>query len=412
MGCNVIRPNVLNAITLGNDNVVVQGNFIGTDISGTQLLGNAGDGVFVTFSINNTIGGLVATAGAPPGNLIAGNGGRGVGVTSGTTRLAVLGNSIFSNGGLGIDLNRDGATPNDHCDGDLGVNDLQNYPVITSASFSGSNVTLSGTLDSVPNTTFRIEFFSSASCDPSGFGEGQNFLGSTNVTTDGSCTASFGPVTFSLPAGDTVVTATATILDPSGNPIETSEFSTCAALPLPTGAVSRKTHGDAGAFDVNLPFTGTPGVECRTGGATNDYTMVVTFGSSVIVTGNPQAQVTMGTATIGSNGVPNGGMVTVNGNVVTIPLTLVANAQTISVRLNGVNGGSDAPATDVDIPMSALIGDTNANRTVNAADVAQTKSRLGQTVDATNFRSDVNANGSINAGDVSIVKANLGTGLP
>ena len=115
-----------------------------------------------------------------------------------------------------------------------------------------------------------------------------------------------------------------------------------------------------------------------TGGATNDHTMVVTFGSSVIVTGNPQAQVTMGTATIGSNGVPNGGMVTVNGNVVTIPLTLVANAQTISVRLNGVNGGSDAPATDVDIPMSALIGDTNANRTVNAADVAQTKARLGQ----------------------------------
>jgi len=85
----------------------------------------------------------------------------------------------------------------------------------------------------------------------------------------------------------------------------------------------------------------------------------------------------------------------------------------INVRLNGVNNAAAAaPATDFTIPMSILIGDTNANATVNAADVAQTKSRLGHTVDATNFRSDVIANGSINDGDVAIIKANLGTGLP
>lgn len=392
--------------------VVVQGNKIGTDITGMMPLGNAGCGIQVNASpANATIGG----ASSGQGNIIAFNGTNGVFIATGSTGWAILGNSIHDNSRLGITLSACGAntpTLNDHCDTDTGANDLQNYPVITSASFSGGNVTLSGAFDSVPNTTFRIEFFSSASCNPSGFGEGQHFLGTTNVTTSGTCAASFGPLTFSLPAGDTVVTATSTILDPSGNPIETSEFSACAALPVPTGAVSRKTHGAAGDFDVNLPFTGTPGVECRTGGATNDYTMVVTFGSSVIVTGNPQAQVTMGTATIGSNGVPNGGMVTVNGNVVTIPLTLVANAQTISVRLNGVNGGSDAPATDVDIPMSALIGDTNANRTVNAADVAQTKARLGQAVVGTNFRSDVNANGSINAADTAVIKQNSGTSLP
>ena len=177
-------------------------------------------------------------------------------------------------------------------------------------------------------------------------------------------------------------------------------------------AVSRMTHGGAGTFDINLPLSGGPGVECRTTGGTNDYTMVVTFASNVTVTGSPQAQLTMGIGCVGSNGTCTGN-VTVTGNIVTVPLTTIANAQTINVRINGVNSAaSDAPATDFDIPMSILIGDTNANRSVNAADVSQTKSRLGQIVDATNFRSDVNANGSINAGDISIIKSHLGTGLP
>jgi hypothetical protein len=185
------------------------------------------------------------------------------------------------------------------------------------------------------------------------------------------------------------------------------------AVPTVTSAVSRKTHGGAGNFDVNLPLTGTPGIECRSTGGTNDYTMVVTFTGNVTVTGSPQAQVTLGTGCVGTGGVCSGN-VSVSANVVTIPLTNIANAQTINVRLNGVNNAAatDAPATDITIPMSILIGDTNANSTVNAADVAQTKARLGQTVDATNFRSDINANGSINAADTAIVKQNSGTSLP
>ena len=176
---------------------------------------------------------------------------------------------------------------------------------------------------------------------------------------------------------------------------------------IPQSAVSRKIHGGAGNFDVDLPLAGTPGIECRSGGATNDYTMVVTFGNTVTVNGNPQAQVTAGAGDIGSGGVPNGGVVTVNGAIVTIPLTNVANAQTLRVTLNSVNS-----ASNVTIPMSVLVGDTNANATVNAADVAQTKARLGQAVDATNYRSDINTNGSINAADTAIVKQNSGTSLP
>jgi hypothetical protein len=175
----------------------------------------------------------------------------------------------------------------------------------------------------------------------------------------------------------------------------------------PTNVVSRKIHGGAGGFDINLPLTGGPGIECRTTGGTNDYTVVATFPSAVTVNGNPQAQVTLGTGTVGSGGVGNGGMVTISGNTVTVPLTNVANAQAINVTLFGVNGGGN-----VVIPMGVLVGDVNGNRTVNAADIAQTKSRIGLPVDQTNFQSDVNANGSINAGDVSIIKVNLGTGLP
>jgi hypothetical protein len=194
-------------------------------------------------------------------------------------------------------------------------------------------------------------------------------------------------------------------------PLSSMEIFQCASPVTVSSAVSRKIHGGAGTFDVALPLTGTDGVECRTSGGTNDYTMVVTFSANVTVTGSPQAQLTMGTGCVGSGGVCTGN-VSVSGNTVTVPLTNIANAQNINVRINGVNGAADAPATDFNIPMGVLVGDTNANRTVNAADIAQTKARLGQTVDGTNYRSDVNANGSINAADVAIIKGHSGTSIP
>jgi len=172
--------------------------------------------------------------------------------------------------------------------------------------------------------------------------------------------------------------------------------------PVPSGAVSRK-----GGFDVNLPVTGTPGVECRTGGATNDYTMVVTFSGNITVTGSPQAEVTSGTGCVGSGGPCNGGTVSISGGVVTIPLTNIANAQTIMVRLNSVNGSGN-----VTIPMSILVGDTNGDRFVNSGDALQTRNRSGQTTDTTNFRSDVNTDGIINSGDTIAVRSRSGTSLP
>ncbi|MEP7014718.1 MAG: dockerin type I domain-containing protein [Verrucomicrobiota bacterium] len=186
--------------------------------------------------------------------------------------------------------------------------------------------------------------------------------------------------------------------------------STNCTAPTVSGAVSRKMHAGAGNFDIPLPLSGTAGIECRSGGGTNDYTMVVTFAANVSVTGAPQAQVTSGTGVIGTGGVANGGAVSVAGNVVTIPLTNVGNAQTMTVTLNGVTDG--ATTGNLTIPMSKLLGDSNANGAVNASDASQTKSRIGQVVGAGNFRSDININAAINASDVSIIKGAIGTAVP
>jgi hypothetical protein len=164
-------------------------------------------------------------------------------------------------------------------------------------------------------------------------------------------------------------------------------------------AVSRKVHGSAGTFDIGLPLAGTPGIECRTGGTTNDYQIVVTFGGPVTFS---NARVTQGTGSVSST--------STNGSQVFINLTGVTNAQTIQVTLVAVNDGT--ATTDISIPMSVLVGDTTANKFVNSADISQTKSQSGQGVTTANFREDVNADGFINSADISLVKSKSGTALP
>jgi uncharacterized repeat protein (TIGR01451 family)/CSLREA domain-containing protein len=202
----------------------VQGNYIGTNAAGTAPLGNGGNGIVVgrsaTSASNNTIGGTSSGA----GNVMAFNARNGILViNNGSLNNVIRQNSVFSNGSLGIDLGAaDGVTPNDGCDSDIGANRLQNFPVLTLVSSSAGSTTIQGAVNSAPNTTFTLEFFSNDVCDPSGFGEGQTFIGSTTVTTDGNCTASFTFTTTTAPAGQPFITATAT--DPGGN---TSEFSAC-----------------------------------------------------------------------------------------------------------------------------------------------------------------------------------------
>ena len=198
-----------------SDSNIIQGNLIGTAANGTSPLGNSHNGVDIFVSPNNTVGGTAAGQ----GNVIAFNGNTGVQIGLATGN-SVRGNSIFSNGSLGIDLDTAGVTLNDAGDADTGGNNLQNYPLITSVSIATNNATITGTLNSTPNTTFRLEFFSDGERDAAGFGEGKTMLGFTNVTTNASGNASFN-LTFALPnPAELAIAATST--DPLGN---TSEFS-------------------------------------------------------------------------------------------------------------------------------------------------------------------------------------------
>jgi hypothetical protein len=236
---NLISGNMFFGVYLGAFSTasnVVQGNLIGTDATGSVPLGNGsvlngGAGVLVA-GTNNVIGGTAAGA----GNVIAFNvgpaagapqqgHGQGVVVLGGGTGNIIRGNSIYSNSGLGIDLNDDGVTPNDACDTDHGSNNLQNFPVLTSAVILGPNTRVTGTLNSRPSTVYTLDFYANNACDPTGYGQGRVYLGSATVPTDASCNGSFDVTLPAAPSPQSTLTATAT--DPGGN---TSEFSACLSL--------------------------------------------------------------------------------------------------------------------------------------------------------------------------------------
>jgi titin len=201
------------------ENNVIQGNYIGTNATLNSNLGNAMFGVHIFYGQNTLVGGATTNL----GNYIAFNGADGVYIPNDASAgNRVNANSIYSNGDLGIDLGNSGVTPNDVDDPDTGPNLLQNFPTLSSVGSNGTATKLVGALNSKPNQTYRVEFFIAGSCDPSGYGEGRGYLGSTSVTTNGGGDAAISLV---LPVGvgvGTDISATAT--DSAGN---TSEFSKC-----------------------------------------------------------------------------------------------------------------------------------------------------------------------------------------
>jgi hypothetical protein len=168
------------------------------------------------------------------------------------------------------------------------------------------------------------------------------------------------------------------------------------SAPLPTlvSVVSRKLHGAAGNFDVDLTPPAS-GIECRSGGVNSDYTMVFTFSNPITSCG------------VASSGTASSGP---NPNQCTVQLTGVPNAQYKTVQLTGVID-NNTQALNAAGTMGVLIGDTNANKIVSNADVASVQAKVGATVAQSNFRNDVNANGTISNGDVAATQARVGTQL-
>ena len=233
---NVISANAFGIVVgIGADANVIQGNYIGTDVTGAVDLGNTSQGIEINQGANTLIGGSAAGA----GNVISGNGvfpagadgvritgnqangniierniigldatgdsalgntDDGIDVVGDATANVIRANSIDANDGLGIDLEpTDGVNPNDADDSDTGANNLQNYPVIATAVGDGVETTVDGSMAGTPSTGYRVELFASDSCDPEGNGEGARFLNGSTVNTGVGGIGGFSSPTSRLP---------------------------------------------------------------------------------------------------------------------------------------------------------------------------------------------------------------------
>ncbi|MEO8457376.1 MAG: CSLREA domain-containing protein [Chloroflexota bacterium] len=222
-------------ISSGGTGTMIQGNFIGTAANGIDPLPNLGNGIGATQPITGVkIGGL----NAGEGNVIAFNGAFGVDVQNAASGgVTIEGNSIHDNDFTGIDLGNDGNTPNDPGDTDTGANGLQNSPVLSvpadpAAQTAGTPAQVQMDIDTTPNTSIRVTYYLNGACDPSGFGEGEQFEGQVQLTTAGDGHAT---VISSVSPGFT--TALATNLATG----DTSEFSNCIDVPPLSSATPTPT---------------------------------------------------------------------------------------------------------------------------------------------------------------------------
>ena len=165
-------------------------------------------------------------------------------------------------------------------------------------------------------------------------------------------------------------------------------------------AVSRKTHGDQGSFDINLPLTGSPGVECRTSNPAGSQTLILAF--TTPLTGVDSVSSSCGTA---AGAIDPNDPFRYNVNITGCN----ANAQTVTVTLTGVHDNQGQTLASAAVPMMLLLGDTNGDGAVNSGDAQETRNRSGEVTNGANFRSDVNLDGTINSGDAFIVRRQSGT---
>ena len=234
---NLISGNEGNGLTLGGPGVhgvLVRGNRLGTAGDGTTPLPNSGHGIYIALgAFSNTIGG----ASQPNQNTIAFNGGDGVSLAvSAKAKNYLDPNVTHSNGGLGADLKDDGVTLNDLDDPDTGPNDVMNFPVITRAEVVDGILEVEGTLNTVPAPFLPIFIFANSECDPSGYGEGERFLGEDIAEGTGPNYTFEATIEEFVSDGEYITVS-------ASNPESTSEFSKCEKIVgAPMGTA--RTWGD------------------------------------------------------------------------------------------------------------------------------------------------------------------------
>ena len=194
------------------------------------------------------------------GNAIAWNG---TGIYNYGVRNSIRGNPIFFNGSIGIDNDPAGVTPNDPLDADSGANMLQNFPFVSSVDYGTTNLTVHGILQSTPNVTFDLDFYESPSCTPHprDLLQSAYYIGSTQVTTDGSGNVNFDTL-LSDPNAASMPIITVTATDPSGNTSEFSQNVIYASSPRsgpPAGGVTVTLTGVHFVAGASVTFGGVPG---------------------------------------------------------------------------------------------------------------------------------------------------------
>ncbi len=348
---NVISGNVEEGVRIdGNSNPAttdntIEGNLIGTDSTGTLDRGNGTSGVHVFAGATGTVvGGTVAAA----GNTILGNGSDGV-VVSDSSEATVLGNSISANGGLGIDLGDDGVTANDAGDGDTGPNNLLNFPTFTQLIAAAGSVSVSFNLDA-PAGDYRIEFFSNAAADPSGYGEAATFIGFYDVVGHPGGLAAYS-ATVPGDIGDAIAaTATEWIAAPFGATSEISAVNTAVQGILSVNSTedgSDAVPGDGACDTGAVNSAGAP--QCTLRAAIEETNALA--GADNIEFGMPATEAghTGGVWTIqpASALPPVGDYTTIDG---TTQSGLIANSNVMPSGLNGtqviVINGAAAGASD------------------------------------------------------------------
>lgn len=221
---NIISGNLTTGISLeGNwdSEIHIFGNHIGVGADGVTAIGNGEHGILLTGNANNSLIGGIAAGEA---NIIAFNGMDGVSLVGANNGNLIRGNLIYGNGDLGIDINNDGPTNNDSNDFDNGPNRSQNFPVLTSANYDGTDLTITGTLASASSSKYTIDLYASNAS-----GSTFRYLSSIDVATDSNGNVTFND-TLNLPTltHDEFITATATFqhaIGHSNNEGSTSEFS-------------------------------------------------------------------------------------------------------------------------------------------------------------------------------------------
>lgn len=239
--------------------VNIQGNLLGSDASGLNPLPNDRA---IDISAQAVAAHLIGGTGATDGNRVVGSTLSGIRLF-GDGRASWQRNRIFDNAGLGVDIGGDGIDPIDPGDGDSGPNGRENAPVMYSAIILGSALRVNGRLDgNFTSGTKRLEFFASAQADLTGYGEGDQYLGSVDVFPGSGpgvveFRTSISPT--SMPALPFVVSAIATSADGAS-----SEFSNVVSAA--DGGVARfvTTVADAGAGSLRqalLDAAANPGAD-------------------------------------------------------------------------------------------------------------------------------------------------------